>query len=188
MDVVVPHVTHPAQDDALGKAIRSQVVSRSKLPEHGEKRIADQRIDLVDEQHQRPAVGFGPLRQRLLKRPGRAEGFQDAGPRPAQELLAQGAPRPRAQLPQNRSQRSQDVFPHRPARSRRSCTRSDKRPRPRCSAGPAEPAMQRSCPSAAGHAGRSTACPGSASADRRGPVFPAAGRNSGPPQRRVLWC
>jgi len=46
MDAVVSHV---AQDDALGKALRALDVSCPELAQHRQQGVAHQRVDLVDE-------------------------------------------------------------------------------------------------------------------------------------------
>ena len=58
-DAVVAHVAHPAQDDGLRKPGRAFRVTRPKLAQHGEQGVADQRVDLVDHEHERLCVRAG---------------------------------------------------------------------------------------------------------------------------------
>ena len=62
------------------------------MPQHGQQRVAGQRVDLVDQQHERPRVGRGPARQRLQQRLVRRVGRQQVPVDALQELVA---PRPR---------------------------------------------------------------------------------------------
>ena len=64
VDAAVAHVTHPAQDDAVREGGRTLVVAAAQLPQHRQQGVAHQRVDLVDQQHQRLAVGSGPATQR----------------------------------------------------------------------------------------------------------------------------
>ena len=59
-DAVVAHVAHAAQDHALWKAARAVRVAGAQLPQHCQQSVADQRVYLVDHQHQRPGVRLGP--------------------------------------------------------------------------------------------------------------------------------
>ena len=66
-DAVVAHVAHPAEDDALREAARALRVARAQLPQHREQGVADQRVDFVDQQHQRPGFRRRPPGQALLQ-------------------------------------------------------------------------------------------------------------------------
>ena len=93
MDAVVAHVAHPAQDDALREVLRPIVIAHPELPEHRDQRIADQRVDLVDQQYERSGVGLRPRRQepvQPIQRPGR---LQDDGPQLLERIVAQGQAR-----------------------------------------------------------------------------------------------
>ena len=63
VDAVVAHVTHATQHHALGKPPRAVGVASAELPQHGDQGVADQRVDLVDQQHQRLATRGRPPRQ-----------------------------------------------------------------------------------------------------------------------------
>ena len=100
VDTVVTDVPHPAQHDALRKASGALVVAGPQLPEHRDQGVADERVDLVDEQHQRSRIGLAPAGQRLAEG-GVGAGFrQDVGPAFVQERIAQNA-RTRGELIQN---------------------------------------------------------------------------------------
>ena len=87
VDAVVADVTHAAQHDALRKAGGTPVVAGPQLAEHGDQRVADQSVDLVDQQHYRFRLRLAPARQRLRQGAG-AEGRQDVGKDVVQELVA----------------------------------------------------------------------------------------------------
>ena len=61
VNAVVAHVAHPAQDDALGKAGRALGVAGPQLPQHRDQGVADQGVDFVEQQHQRPVAGLAPV-------------------------------------------------------------------------------------------------------------------------------
>ena len=87
VDAVVTDVPHPAQHDALRKASRALVVAGPQLSEHRDQSVADERVDLVDEQHQRGRIGFAPAGQRLAEGGMRAGFRQDVGPAFVQERI-----------------------------------------------------------------------------------------------------
>ena len=68
MDAIVAHVAYAAQDDALREPPGTPVVAGAQLAEHGQQGIADERVNLVDEQHQGPRVRFGPQRVSASRR------------------------------------------------------------------------------------------------------------------------
>ena len=114
MDAVVAHVTHAAQHHALRKAVRTLVVASPQLPKHGDQRVSDQGIDLVDQQYERCRIGLAPPSQRLAQG-ALSEDCQDVGPSLVQEPVTQRA-RPRAQLAQNDAHGPQYVPPGRLSR------------------------------------------------------------------------
>ena len=65
---VVTHVTHTAQNHALGKPLGAVRVTGPELTQYRQQRVAHQRVDLVDHEHERLGVGFGPSGQRLPQR------------------------------------------------------------------------------------------------------------------------
>ena len=90
MDAVVAHVTHAAQHHALWKAARAQVVAGPQLPEYGDQRVANQGVDLVDQQHQWSRVGHAPAGQRFAESVMGAGPRKYVGPYAVQELVPQG--------------------------------------------------------------------------------------------------
>ena len=96
VDAVVPDVTdvtyvaHAAQHDALRKAGWALVVAGPQLAKHGDQRVADQGVDLVDQQHHGFRLSLAPPRQRLRQSSG-AEGRHDVGPDAVQERVAHRA-------------------------------------------------------------------------------------------------
>ena len=101
MDAVVAHIPHAAQDHAVREMLGALAVSRSQLAENRQQRVADQRVDLVDEQHQRLRVGLPPVRQHSPERTARPGSLQDAGPEACQRLVAQRRARRDLQLVEN---------------------------------------------------------------------------------------
>ena len=63
IDLVVAHIPHAAQDHALRERLRPPVIVRPQLAQYRDQRVADQRIDLVQQQHQRSWTGCGPAHQ-----------------------------------------------------------------------------------------------------------------------------
>ena len=61
-DAVVAHVAHAAQNDALREVPRSVAVPAAQLPEHRDRGVAHEGVDLVDEQHQRLRISRRPFR------------------------------------------------------------------------------------------------------------------------------
>ena len=110
MDPVVAHVAHAAQHHALRKAVRTLVVPRPQLPQHRQQRVADQHVDLVDQQHERRRIGLRPARQRLQQHLVRAVLRQQLAIDTLQEPVARRQPRPRRQPAQHRAHRLSDVF------------------------------------------------------------------------------
>ena len=110
VDAVVPHVTNAAQDNALRKARRAPVVSRPKLSQHRQQRIAHQGIDLVDEQHQGSRIGLRPTAQDLLERAIGSKAVEDVEPDPVHEVVPECEPGPGGQLAEDRAHRPLGVF------------------------------------------------------------------------------
>ena len=100
MDAVVAHVAHAAQHDALGKALGALVVAGPELAQHRDQGVADQGVDLVDEQHQGPRVGHAPARQHVPQSVFGAGCRKDVGPDLVQEPVTQQA-RPGGQRAQH---------------------------------------------------------------------------------------
>ena len=80
-------VAHSAQHHALRKAPGAPDIAGPELAQHRDQGVADQRVDLVDQQHQGPRVGPAPAGQRGAEG-GVAESRQDVGPDPVQEPVA----------------------------------------------------------------------------------------------------
>ena len=85
---------------ALRKALGAPVVAGAELPEHGDQRVPDQGVDLVDQQHHRLRLGLAPAGQRLAASAIGAGGRQDVGPAFIKESVAQRA-RPGGQCTQD---------------------------------------------------------------------------------------
>ncbi|MCY4661631.1 MAG: hypothetical protein OXF93_17775 [Acidobacteria bacterium] len=109
-DAVVAHVHHPAQDDAVREAGRPLVVAGPQLPEHGHEGVADQRVDLVDQEHQWPRVGAGPARQHVDQRAVGAFGLQCRSAQRVRRVVAQRHPRPASHLAENGAHRPRRVL------------------------------------------------------------------------------
>ena len=71
LDSVVAHVAHAAEDDALRVSGRALPVPGPELPQHGNQRVADQRVDLVEDNHQRLVAGTRPSPEGQTQRPVR---------------------------------------------------------------------------------------------------------------------
>ena len=91
-DAVVAHVAQAAQDHALREVARALGVAGAQLPQHGYQGVPYQRVDLVDQQHQRLGAGRRPQRQHLLERIMRPGAFQQAAPRLVRERVVQVEP------------------------------------------------------------------------------------------------
>ena len=89
MNAVVAHVAYAAQHYTLGKPLRPVGVSGAELPQHRHECVADQRVDLVDQQHQWPGVGCGPARKHAVKRDLRSLARQDIWPRIVHRAIVQ---------------------------------------------------------------------------------------------------
>ena len=113
VDAVVSHVAHPAQHDAVRESVRTLVVAGAKLAQHRQQRVADQRVDLVDQQHQRERVGHAPARQRLAQRMPRPDALQQGGPQVVQRLVAQRHAGPKRKFGEDGADSLADVLPHR---------------------------------------------------------------------------
>ena len=68
---------YAAQNHALRKPGRAQVVAGAKLAQHGQQGIAHERVDLVDEQDQRLGIGLRQAGQHFLERTIGSEPLQD---------------------------------------------------------------------------------------------------------------
>ena len=89
MDAVVPYISHSAQDDALGVAGGSPVVSGAQLSQNRNQRVPDEGVDLVDQEHQRMRAGQGPLGKHPLERSQRPRHLKCVAPSVAHELVVE---------------------------------------------------------------------------------------------------
>ena len=99
-DAVVADVAHAAQHDALREARRALLVIGAKLAQHREQGVAHQRVDLVDQQHQRRRVRFAPAGEERPKGVFRPRLRQHVRPDPVGIVVAR-LPRPRGQAAQD---------------------------------------------------------------------------------------
>ena len=113
VDAVVPHVTHPAQDDAVREGGRTLVVAAAQLPQHRQQGVAHQRVDLVDQQHQRLAVGSGPATQRHAQGATWSGAVHGLATDTLQRVVAQRQTRPERKLGQYGAQAFRHVLAHR---------------------------------------------------------------------------
>ena len=74
----------------MREARRSVDVAGAQLPQHGQQGVAHQRVDLVDQQHQRSRVGHAPTQQRVPQCLTRPHSLQHSGPEVLQRVVAQG--------------------------------------------------------------------------------------------------
>ena len=116
VDAVVAHVTHPAQDDAVRVARRAVDVAGAQLPQHRQQGVAHQRVDLVDQQHQRLAVGSGPATQRQVQCATWSGAVQSLAADTLQRVVAQRQARPERELGQYGAHGFRHVLAHRLAR------------------------------------------------------------------------
>ena len=110
LDAVVTHVHHAAQDHAVRKAGGSLVVAGPQLPQHGHQRVADQRVDLVDQKHQRARIDLGPTRKHVDQRAVGALGFQRGAPQGVRPLVTQSHACSAGQFPEHGAHRSLRVL------------------------------------------------------------------------------
>ena len=106
MDAIVAHVPHATQHHTLRKAPGAPDVSRAQLPQHREQGVTHQGVDLIQQKHQRPRVGFGPAPQRF------AEGAigTELGEQIRYTARKSTARRPRDQFAQDRPHGPAGVF------------------------------------------------------------------------------
>ena len=76
LDPIVADVSHPAEHDAVREALGPLVITAPQLAQHRYQRVADQGVDLVDQQHQRLRVSPAPAGQ-CLRHGTAAEGRDD---------------------------------------------------------------------------------------------------------------
>ena len=112
MDAVVAHVTHPAQDDAVRKALRAVDVPRAQLAQHRQQGVAHQRVDLIDQQHQRTRIGHAPAQQRLAQGLSRPYPLQHPRPELIQRLVTQRHARLERQFGKHGAHALGHVLPH----------------------------------------------------------------------------
>ena len=113
VDAVVAHVAHAAQDDALREVPRPVGVPCPELPEDRYQRIADQCVDLVEQQHERSGVGLRPESQQAVQRVQRPGRLQDPRPQSLEGVIAQGQPRLVGQVAENGAHRLLHVLARR---------------------------------------------------------------------------
>ena len=73
--------------------------------------VPDQRVDLVDQQHQRLRICCRPAHQRLAEPPVRAVLLQVLAHRPVYEVVLKSVDGSGSQAPQQRLHRSGGIFP-----------------------------------------------------------------------------
>ena len=61
MDAVVAQVAHAAEDDGLGKLAGPLRIPGAQLAQQRDQGVADQRVHLIQQQHQRPRIGRAPV-------------------------------------------------------------------------------------------------------------------------------
>ena len=110
-NAVVAHVAHAAQNHALGKVTRASRVAGPQLAQHGQQGVAYQRVDLVDQKHQRFRVRPAPAGQGFPERIVRAGVVQHGRPRVVQEPVIEGVARFRSQCAENGAHRRAHVLP-----------------------------------------------------------------------------
>ena len=106
-------VTSPAQDHALWKVTRASRVAGAQLPQHGQQRVADQRVDLVDQKHQRFRIRPAPAGQRLPERIVGTGAIEHGRPDIVQEPVIEGVARFRGQRTEDGADGRPHVFPRR---------------------------------------------------------------------------
>ena len=82
-------IAHPAQNDALREPARAVRVAGAELAQHREQGVADEGVDLVDDEHQRLRARCGPAGQGLPQRLARTGRIEDAEPRPGDEPVVE---------------------------------------------------------------------------------------------------
>ena len=88
-DAVVADVAHSAQHHALREAFGALLVAGAELAQHREQGVADQRVDLVDQQHQRRRVRYAPAGEQYLQCVFRPRLRQDVRPNTVRVVVAQ---------------------------------------------------------------------------------------------------
>ena len=111
-NAVVAHVADAAQNDALRKPCRAAVVAGAELPQHGQQRVAHQRVDFVEEQHDGRFVRLRPTRQRLAQSRARPVLRQNVRPHPIQQFVLEGGSGAGGQLAENGAHGRLHVLPH----------------------------------------------------------------------------
>ena len=111
-DSVVAYVAHAAQNDALGEPPGAPHVARPELAQHRQQGVADQGVDLVDQEDQGPGIGLGPPAQPLAEGAGRTCLRQEPRPFPVEKIVSQRRPPPRREFRQNGTHGLLDVLAH----------------------------------------------------------------------------
>ena len=88
-DAVVADVAHAAQHHALREALGALLVAGAELAQHREQGVADQRVDLVHQQHQRRRVRHAPAGEQPLQCVVRPRLGQNVRPDPVRVVVAQ---------------------------------------------------------------------------------------------------
>ena len=91
-------------------------VAGAQLPQYGDQRVADQRVDLVHQQHQRRGVRQRPARKHLPQHAGRSGALQQAGPQARRQRVIEGRLRLDLQFAEDGAHRLRLVFARRLAR------------------------------------------------------------------------
>ena len=94
----------------MGEALRAHVVAGTQLSKHGEQGVADQRVDLVDEEHNRHRCRFGPPAECLPQRRIWSVFGEHIGPNASKVRIAHGT-RPRSEAAEDGTHGRMPVFP-----------------------------------------------------------------------------
>ena len=113
MDAVVAHVAHAAQDHALRERPRTHVVPGAQLAQHGDQRVPDQRVDLVDQEHERLGIVQRPPAKRLAQCAVGTGATQRPLPCLVEEAIAQLDERAIGDLRQHGLDAGADIAPRR---------------------------------------------------------------------------
>ncbi len=110
MDAVVAHIAHTAQHNALWEELRSFCIAGSQLAQHCDQGVADQRVDLVEQEHQGQRIVLRPTGQNLDQRPVPARLCKHPGPEGFHVGVAQRGARLRSKFAEDRSHGRIDIL------------------------------------------------------------------------------
>ena len=111
VDAVVAHVADAAQDHALRKGRWAHVVAGAQLAQHRDQRVAHERIDLVDQEHEGLGVVLGPVAECPAKGTVGPGAFERLLPRLVEEAVTQGEERTVGDLRQHSPNPGCDIAP-----------------------------------------------------------------------------